>query len=49
MNKPFVVYCVQLNELMVIDNQYGLDCDLAMGILTLGLKKKYSLIFLGEL
>lgn len=49
MNKPFVVYCPQVNELMVIDNHYGLDYDLAMGLLTLGLKKKYSLVFVGEL
>ena len=49
MSKPFIVYCPQTNELQIIDNLYGLDYDLAMSILTLGLKKKYSLVYIGEL
>ena len=47
--KPFVIYCPQINQLEIIDNDYGLDYDLAMYLLRTGLKKNYTLEFIGEL
>lgn len=47
--KPFVVYIPQLNKISIVDNIYGLDKDIAMGLLRIGLKRKYTIEYIGEL
>ncbi len=49
MNKEFVVYCPEADELVVFENQFNLNYDIAMLILSFGLNEKYTLAFIGEL
>lgn len=48
-SKPFVVYCPQLNEIQVCENIYGMDIQIAIEMIRLGLKDKYTLEYIGEL
>lgn len=46
---PFVVYCPQLNQLYVHQNIYGMNVEVAMTLIRLGLKSEFTLEYVGEL
>ncbi len=44
-----MVYCVELNELFLFNNEHNLDLELKMFLITLGLRDEYTLEYIGEL
>jgi hypothetical protein len=49
MNKEFVVYCPEADELIVLENNWEFDYNNPMEILAFISGKKYALTFIGEL
>lgn len=47
--KPFVIYIPQQNQIYEVPNTYGMSFEVALSVMKFGLKKRYTIVFLGEL
>lgn len=44
-----IMYCLQTNKIIVYNNDYNLPVYVAVEVIRLGLKDKYTLEYIGEL